>query len=72
MAAEEFGSGHRPLSSRLDFDNFQDAIAESFGGRKSEIPLEYKNRSAEYWPERLTMPVGITASVTSRAGSKIT
>jgi len=24
------------------------------------IPDEYKKRSAEYWPEKLTMPVGIT------------
>ncbi|MHB8862016.1 MAG: alpha/beta fold hydrolase [Pirellulaceae bacterium] len=46
----------------LEYENFQDAIKESFGGSKAEIPLEYKNRSAEYWPEKLTMPVGITAS----------
>ena len=46
----------------LEYDNFQDAIQASFGGTKAEIPLEYKNRSAEYWPEQLTMPVGITAS----------
>jgi alpha-beta hydrolase superfamily lysophospholipase len=24
--------------------------------------MEYKNRSAEYWPERFTMPISITAS----------
>ena len=46
----------------LEYENFQDAIRESFGGTKAEIPLEYKRRSAEYWPERLTMPVGLTAS----------
>jgi pimeloyl-ACP methyl ester carboxylesterase len=46
----------------LEYENFQDAIKESFGGSKAEKPLEYKNRSAEYWPEKLTMPVGITAS----------
>jgi pimeloyl-ACP methyl ester carboxylesterase len=45
----------------LEYENFQPAIRESFGGTKAEIPLEYKRRSAEYWPERLTMPVGITA-----------
>jgi len=45
----------------LEYDNFQDAIRESFGGTKAEVPLEYKNRSAEYWPERFTMRVGITA-----------
>ena len=46
----------------LEYDNFQDAISESYGGTKSEIPLEYKKRSAEYFPEMLTMPVAITAS----------
>jgi pimeloyl-ACP methyl ester carboxylesterase len=49
-------------ANHLEYENFQDAIAASFGGPKSEIPAEYKKRSAEYWPERLTMPVGITAS----------
>jgi pimeloyl-ACP methyl ester carboxylesterase len=46
----------------LEYANFLDAIEASFGGGKAEIPLEYKKRSAEYWPERLTMPVAITAS----------
>jgi len=46
----------------LEYENFQDAIQASFGGTKADIPLEYKRRSAEYWPERLTMPVAITAS----------
>ena len=49
-------------ANHLEYEKFQDAIAASFGGTKSEIPAEYKKRSAEYWPERLTMPVGITAS----------
>jgi pimeloyl-ACP methyl ester carboxylesterase len=48
------------MANHLECERFQDAIAESFGGTKSEIPLEYKNRSAEYWPERLTMPVAFT------------
>lgn len=43
----------------LEYENFQDAIAESFGGPKKAIPAEYKKRSAEYWPEQFTMPVGI-------------
>jgi len=46
----------------LEYENFQEAIRASFGGTKAEIPLEYKRRSAEYWPERLTMPVGLTVS----------
>jgi len=45
----------------VEFANFQDAIATSFGGSKTEIPDEYKKRSAEFWPERFTMPMGITA-----------
>ena len=44
----------------LEYENFQDAIAESYGGTKQVIPVEYKKRSAEYWPERLTMPLGMT------------
>jgi len=46
-------------ANHLEYEKFQDAIAESFGGTKAQIPREYKKRSAEYWPERLTMPVGI-------------
>ena len=44
----------------LEYQNFQDAITESYGGPKKSIPEEYKKRSAEYWPERLTMPLGLT------------
>ncbi len=47
-------------ANHLEYRNFQDAIAESFGGTKQQIPLEYKKRSAEYWPEKLTMPVAFT------------
>ena len=47
-------------ANHLEYENFQDAIRASFGGTKAEIPQEYKRRSAEYWPERLTMPVGLT------------
>lgn len=46
----------------LEYENFQDAIRASFGGTRLDIPMEYKLRSAEYWPERFTMPVAITAS----------
>lgn len=44
----------------LEYAQFQDAISTSFGGTKVAIPDEYKKRSAEYWPEKFTMPVGIT------------
>jgi pimeloyl-ACP methyl ester carboxylesterase len=48
-------------ANHLEYDQFQDAIAASFGGTKRELPLEYKKRSAEYWPEVLRMPIAITA-----------
>lgn len=47
-------------ANHLEYEQFQDAITASFGGTKREIPAEYKARSAEYWPEKLTMPIGIT------------
>ena len=47
-------------ANHLEYENFQDAIRESFGGAKAAIAHEYKKRSAEYWPERLTMPLGLT------------
>ncbi len=46
----------------LEYEGFQDSIRASFGGSKEEIPSEYKLRSAEYWPERLTMPIALTLS----------
>jgi pimeloyl-ACP methyl ester carboxylesterase len=49
-------------ANHLEYENFQQAIRESFGGAKAQLQLVYKKRSAEYWPERLTMPVAITAS----------
>lgn len=48
-------------ANHLEYERFQDAIRASFGGTKREIPLEYKKRSAEYFPEAFTMPVAITA-----------
>lgn len=51
----------------LEYENFQDAIRASFGGTKREIPDEYKRRSAEYWPERLTMPIACTTGGQDRA-----
>jgi pimeloyl-ACP methyl ester carboxylesterase len=54
-------------ANHLEYENFQDAISASFGGRKNEIPEEYKKRSAEYWPERLSMPIAITAGGQDRS-----
>ena len=43
-----------------EYDRFQDAIRDSYGGTKEEIPEEYHQRSVELWPDRLTMPVAVT------------
>jgi pimeloyl-ACP methyl ester carboxylesterase len=47
-------------ANHLEYENFQEAIAESFGGAKHEVPAEYHRRSAEYWPLTFTMPVALT------------
>ena len=48
------------IANHIEYTNFQDAINTSFGGGKKDKLDEYKKRSAEYWPERLTMPVALT------------
>jgi dipeptidyl aminopeptidase/acylaminoacyl peptidase len=44
----------------VEYQRFLDAIAASFGGRKEEVPEEYRKRSAELHAEVLTMPVALT------------
>lgn len=51
------------LSNYFEYKNFQEVIEKAFGGKKAEIPLEYKKRSAEYWPEKLTMPIAFTVGM---------
>jgi predicted esterase len=46
-------------ANHVEYANFQDAIAASFGGSKTAIPREYKKRSAELNSAKLTMPVGL-------------
>ena len=41
----------------VNYTRFQDAISASFGGTKSEVPDEYRQRSAVFFPERFTMPI---------------
>ncbi|HUS48476.1 MAG TPA: alpha/beta fold hydrolase [Phycisphaerae bacterium] len=55
------------LANHFEYENFQAAIRKSFGGTKAQVPLEYKNRSAEYWPERFTMPVGLAVGGKDKA-----
>ena len=47
-------------ANHLEYNNFQDAISASFGGSKTDVPEEYRKRSAEWNSARLTMPVGLT------------
>jgi pimeloyl-ACP methyl ester carboxylesterase len=47
-------------ANHLEYEKFQEFIQASFGGTKQQIPAEYKKRSAEYWPERFTMPLALT------------
>lgn len=44
----------------VEYENFQAAIRASYGGDKQQVPEEYKRRSAELWPDRLTMPIACT------------
>jgi pimeloyl-ACP methyl ester carboxylesterase len=48
------------IANHVEYDRFQDAIAASFGGSKADLPDEYKKRSAEFFPEKFSMPVSIT------------
>ena len=44
----------------VEYEGFQDAIAASFGGSRQSVPDEYHRRSAEFFPERFTMPLSTT------------
>jgi dipeptidyl aminopeptidase/acylaminoacyl peptidase len=44
----------------VEYENFQDARTISFGGSKTEKPDEYRKRSAEFFPDKFTMPVAFT------------
>jgi pimeloyl-ACP methyl ester carboxylesterase len=51
----------------VEYDQFQDAIAASFGGSKQEKPDEYKKRSAEFHLDRLAIPIALTTGGQDRA-----
>jgi predicted esterase len=51
-------NGH---ANHLEYTNFQEAIQVAFGGTKDAVPAEYRKRSAEFFAERFTMPIAITA-----------
>ena len=43
----------------VEYEGFQDAFRESYGGTKTEVPSEYHDRSAEFYPRMFSMPVGL-------------
>ena len=53
-------------ANMIEYDQFQDAIAASYGGSKDEVASEYRKRSAELHADRLAMPIAVTT------GGKVT
>jgi pimeloyl-ACP methyl ester carboxylesterase len=49
------------IANLFEYKNLEAGLIAAYGGTKAQIPRVYKERSAEYWPERLTMPVAFAA-----------
>jgi lysophospholipase L1-like esterase/pimeloyl-ACP methyl ester carboxylesterase len=47
-------------ANMVEYQGFQEAIRAAYGGTRDEQPDVYRSRSAEFFPERLTMPVAAT------------
>lgn len=47
-------------ANHVQYENFQDAIRQSFGGTKQTAAAEYRKRSAELWAHRFSMPSAFT------------
>lgn len=47
-------------ANMVEYDRFQEAISASYGGSKNERPDEYRKRSPELAPDKLTMPLAFT------------
>jgi len=50
----------------VEYKQFGEAIAKSFGGTREEVPQEYQKRSAELSPEKFMMPVATTTGGVDR------
>ncbi len=44
----------------VEYEGFPEAIAESFGGSRTDVPDEYHKRSAEFFPDRFQTPLAAT------------
>jgi pimeloyl-ACP methyl ester carboxylesterase len=51
---------HNGTANLVEYANFSDAIAESYGGTRAQVPEEYRARSPEFFAERFTMPIAFT------------
>lgn len=57
----ELVSGVSAQNAHVNYlEHHGESVEQSFGGTPREVFAEYKKRSAEYWPEKFTMPVAIT------------
>ena len=54
-------------ANHVEYNNFQTAIRASFGGDKSEVPEEYRKRSAEFHPCKFTMPTAFAVGGKDRS-----
>ena len=52
--------GQKAMANYVEFQNYQDTVAASFGGTREEVPWEYEKRSAEFAPEKFAMPTAFT------------
>jgi predicted esterase len=47
-------------ANMVEYTGFADAVAESYGGSRSEVPERYRERSPELSFQQMTMPVAMT------------
>ena len=47
-------------ANMIEYDQFQEAITASYGGPRQQQSAEYRKRSPELVPEKLTMPLALT------------
>ncbi|MDB6075101.1 MAG: hypothetical protein JWO89_2741, partial [Verrucomicrobiaceae bacterium] len=48
------------MANLVEYGKFPESRTVSYGGTKAQVPDEYRKRSAEFFPERFTMPVAFT------------
>lgn len=49
------------MANLVEYEGFQDSRTKWYGGDKQQRPEEYRKRSAEFFPDRFTMPIAFTA-----------